>query len=75
MGKSKEFIQCFEETGDYEKASILYKFRQERGEDVDFSDLNIKEDKSGSGLNDVMHNEGKEHICDIERRVIELFGE
>lgn len=66
LGKPDSYIKCFEETGDINKADILFKFRQEHGEDVDFNDLVELENKNKIAYLD------RDGVAIIDER--ELFG-
>lgn len=69
LGKPDAYIRCFEETGDINKADMLYKFRQEHGEDVSLDDIEIAENRNKIAYLD------ENGVAIIDKRDIGAYGD
>lgn len=69
LGKPDAYIRCFEETGDLNRADMLYKFRQEHGDDVSLDDIEIAENRNKIAYLD------ENGVAIIDKRDIDAYGD
>lgn len=69
LGKPDAYIRCFEETGDLNRADMLYKFRQEHGDDVSLDDIEIAENRNKIAYLD------ENGVAIIDKRDIGAYGD